>query len=186
MILLSDEAYRVDHLLDPAAEIAKVFHQLKQNTREAHSRIPKDSTSRMGNLGFNQRSPCYGSSLRAVGKLTCRSPPVKRLDPSPLTRGKLTHSLPSHTLLIPLTRGNLAGRRSGRPAGLIPKATRGKTNSASLYPISLPAHPLMGTLTRRPSRSCLAHLAHAGEIAVVPIRRWAAVYPLTRVTDGPH
>ena len=45
------------------------------------------------------------------------------MDPSPLTRGKLTltHSLPLLHWLIP--------------------AHAGKTNSAGLYPISLPAHP---------------------------------------------
>ena len=86
------------------------------------------------------------------------------MDPSPLTRGKLTltHSLPLPHWLIPahagenvhdarlegdgrglspLTRGK-PGRTPVRstPAGLIP-AHAGKTNSAGLYPISLPAHP---------------------------------------------
>ena len=86
------------------------------------------------------------------------------MDPSPLTRGKLTLTpslplphwlIPAHAGenvhdarlegdgrgLSPLTRGK-PGRTPVRstPAGLIP-AHAGKTNSAGLYPISLPAHP---------------------------------------------
>ena len=117
------------------------------------------------------------------------------MDPSPLTRGKLTltHSLPLPHWLIPahagenvhdarlegdgrglspLTRGK-PGRTPVRstPAGLIP-AHAGKTNSAGLYPISLPAHP-----RSRGENCCGAHPAV-----------WAAgSSPLTRGKhDGPH
>ena len=117
------------------------------------------------------------------------------MDPSPLTRGKLTltHSLPLPHWLIPAHAGENVhdARLEGDGRGLSP-LTRGKPGRTPVRstPAGLiPAHAGK-TLTRRPSRSrARAHPRSRGEncCGAHPAVWAAGSSPLTRGKhDGPH